>query len=473
MSPKSLIFSSDQETSRQLSQVLYEFGFEVEHCPEIFAAVEKLTSHSYQVIAADWDDGVEASFLLKTARELKANVEAFAIAVARPEAVPMAKRSGANIVLNKPIVPGQINPILLGTPAFASRAAIIPQESPVAQNPYNQLLRLQSSKGNTLSYLKARTASPSSVTQDELVSLSEPVNPTIPLHNDPFRRSPIQTLFSAGTHRTHPRGGSIFSWKFWRGATFSAFVVAGAMLLYGPVRSGAVTISVTKMYRAARETTQEWLKPAATHAEPVLAEIPEDHSLPSLPQRVTQIHLGPTVNGSTPPEVDYSGNHSRQLELLVISQPLPVMPQLQPSPTYSFQRVIPQSLRTPLQAVSVRDTDSKPSLSLLSALEPVSITEEASEKLLVEKIQPVYPDLAVRTGQQGTVVLQALIGKNGLIQDLKLMGGSLLLGEAAFRAVRQWRYKPYFQNGRAVDAQTLITVDFKLPAVARVSPPRP
>jgi len=299
------------------------------------------------------------------------------------------------------------------------------------------------------------------------------VNPTIPLHNDPFRRSPIQTLFSAGTHRTHPRGGSIFSWKFWRGATFSAFVVAGAMLLYGPVRSGAVTISVTKMYRAARETTQEWLKPAATHAEPVLAEIPEDHSLPSLPQRVTQIHLGPTVNGSTPPEVDYSGNHSRQLELLVISQPLPVMPQLQPSPTYSFQRVIPQSLRTPLQAVSVRDTDSKPSLSLLSALEPVSITEEASEKLLVEKIQPVYPDLAVRTGQQGTVVLQALIGKNGLIQDLKLMGGSLLLGEAAFRAVRQWRYKPYFLNGRAVDAQTLITVDFKLPAVARVSPPRP
>src|SRR5438309_5666332 len=113
MSPKSLIFSSDQETSRQLGQVLYEFGFEVEHCPEIFAAVEKLTSHSYQVIAADWDDGVEASFLLKTARELKANVEAFAIALARPEVIPMAKRSGAYIVLNKPVLPSQIKATLV------------------------------------------------------------------------------------------------------------------------------------------------------------------------------------------------------------------------------------------------------------------------------------------------------------------------------------------------------------------------
>jgi protein TonB len=472
MSPKSLIFSSDQETSRQLGQALYEFGFEVEYCPEIFAAVEKLTSHSYQVIAADWDDGVEASFLLKTARELKANCEAFAIALARPETVPVAKRSGASIVLNKPILPGQTRQTLLGTPAFASRVRIIPQEPQIAQNPYNQLVHAQSSKGNTLSYVKARTASLSPVSQHEVVSLSEPVSPIVPVNGDPFQPSPIQTLFSGGVHRSHHKGGTKFLRRIWRGATFSMFVVAGGMLLYGPVRSGAVTISVKEMYRVARETTQGWLKPAATHGEPILAEIPEDHSLPSLPQGVTRIQLGPTVNGSTPPDVDFSADRSRQLELLPITQSLPVMPQLQPSPTYSYGRGIPQSLRTPLQPVSARDSGSRLSLSLLAALEPVSITEETSEKLLVQKIQPVYPDLAIRTGQQGTVVLQALIGKNGLIQDLKLMGGSLLLGEAAFHAVRQWRYKPYFLNGHAVDAQTLITVDFKLPAVARVSQPQ-
>ena len=43
------------------------------------------------------------------------------------------------------------------------------------------------------------------------------------------------------------------------------------------------------------------------------------------------------------------------------------------------------------------------------------------------------------------------------------MRGSLLLGEAAYRAVKQWRYQPYLINGRAVEAETFVTVDFRLP----------
>ena len=66
MSPLSLLFSSNEETSRPLAQALNELEFEVEHCREIFAAVERITSRSFEVIVADWDDGVEASFLLKT-----------------------------------------------------------------------------------------------------------------------------------------------------------------------------------------------------------------------------------------------------------------------------------------------------------------------------------------------------------------------------------------------------------------------
>ena len=61
------------------------------------------------------------------------------------------------------------------------------------------------------------------------------------------------------------------------------------------------------------------------------------------------------------------------------------------------------------------------------------------------------------------MVLQAFIARDGTIQDLKLIRGSLLLGQAAYSAVRQWRYQPYVLNGRAVEAQTLVTVDFKLP----------
>ena len=101
--------------------------------------------------------------------------------------------------------------------------------------------------------------------------------------------------------------------------------------------------------------------------------------------------------------------------------------------------------------------------SLLAALEPVSLSEDLSRRLLLQKVLPNYPEQAVKARLQGAVVLQAWIGRDGTIQDLKLVRGSLLLGQAAYRAVKQWRYQPYLVNGRAVEAETFVTVDFRLP----------
>jgi protein TonB len=123
------------------------------------------------------------------------------------------------------------------------------------------------------------------------------------------------------------------------------------------------------------------------------------------------------------------------------------------------------------QAISVRDSGLKPSPSLLSILEPVKVDEEVAEKLLLRKVTPVYPDQALRSGMQGIVVLQALISKEGTVEDLKLVGGSMILGEAAVQAVRQWHYQPYFVNGRPVQTQTQVTVEFKLPALAAAGAP--
>src|SRR5262249_21742721 len=143
MSPKALIFSSDQEASRLLNQALVELGFDVTSCVEIFAAVEKLTSRGFELIAADWDDGVEASFLLKTARELKANSEAFMIALCKPELAAAAKHAGTNIVLSKPLLSGQAAQTLAGSKEFAAKfqreQMIAINEPTEAVNPYNQL----------------------------------------------------------------------------------------------------------------------------------------------------------------------------------------------------------------------------------------------------------------------------------------------------------------------------------------------
>src|SRR5215469_16172568 len=119
MSPQALLFSSDGEASRQLRQALYELEFEVEHCPEIFAAVEKLTAKNFDVIVSDFDDGLEAGFLLKTSRELKGNSGAFTLAVTTDrDANAAARQVGADLVLSKPVVAEVVKYSLLTSDAF-------------------------------------------------------------------------------------------------------------------------------------------------------------------------------------------------------------------------------------------------------------------------------------------------------------------------------------------------------------------
>ena len=58
------------------------------------------------------------------------------------------------------------------------------------------------------------------------------------------------------------------------------------------------------------------------------------------------------------------------------------------------------------------------------------------------------------------VVLRTLIKADGTVGVVGLISGNLHLAKAAMDAVRQWRFKPYVRDGRAVDVQTQITVDF-------------
>lgn len=81
---------------------------------------------------------------------------------------------------------------------------------------------------------------------------------------------------------------------------------------------------------------------------------------------------------------------------------------------------------------------------------------------LVHRVQPVYPPIAKQIGVQGSVVLRAIIGKDGEIQELRVVSGHPLLSPAARDAVAQWRYRPYMLNGAAVEVDTQVTVNFYL-----------
>jgi len=92
-----------------------------------------------------------------------------------------------------------------------------------------------------------------------------------------------------------------------------------------------------------------------------------------------------------------------------------------------------------------------------------TVPEEISRGLITYRVDPEYPVPAQQQHLEGPVVLQVWVGKDGSVQDLKLMKGYMLLGRSAVQAVRQWRFKPYGPNGKPVDFQTSVTVNFKLP----------
>jgi protein TonB len=81
---------------------------------------------------------------------------------------------------------------------------------------------------------------------------------------------------------------------------------------------------------------------------------------------------------------------------------------------------------------------------------------------LIYRVQPVYPLLARQARIQGTVLLRAVIGREGTIENLQVVSGHPMLIQSAIGAVRQWRYRPYFLNDQSVEVETQITVNFVL-----------
>jgi protein TonB len=81
---------------------------------------------------------------------------------------------------------------------------------------------------------------------------------------------------------------------------------------------------------------------------------------------------------------------------------------------------------------------------------------------IITQTHPVYPPLARQARIQGTVVLHAIIDKDGKVAQLEVVSGHPLLVQAALDAVKQWRYKPTLLNGDPVEVDTTIQVTFTM-----------
>jgi TonB family protein len=459
MSPVSLLFSSDEETSRRMVQALSGLELEIERCPDVFTAIEWLTSRSFDVIVADWDSGPEAAFLLKNARDLKLNKAAFTLALTSGTPALADKEDSPDLILTKPLIPDQVKYVVLSNDRFLG------------------CMKAWIARGD---FAQAQPATPSAVTGDRKIeqrtSLDQPSpifpatgsdqpSPTSgyvrsetspPLHltfatldRGLFRSMNRQEDAAPGSSRVKRYRLNRFLW----GSVLTVAFVSVGYIFGQPLRIQSVYASVAAVYKQALEMRSS--KPQASESD-----TDSDSLALTLGAGSQRPRLGrsrgrgtSTEPGLLPDQTPESSAETSQADL----------EQSRLAATAS-QLQIPESLKTPLpEPTEFQPVSLRRSSSLLSQVEPVNLPEDLSQALLLQKVTPSYPEQALKAGLQGAVVLQAWIGKDGNIRDLKLMNGSLLLGQAAVKAVKQWRYKPYLRNGVAVEAQTYVTVNFRLP----------
>jgi protein TonB len=92
----------------------------------------------------------------------------------------------------------------------------------------------------------------------------------------------------------------------------------------------------------------------------------------------------------------------------------------------------------------------------------VHASKEEMTALVLKKVPPEYPEGAKKAHIQGQVILRAIIGKDGDVENLQVVSGHPQLAPAAIEAVKQWKYRPYLQQGQPVEVETEINVNFTL-----------
>jgi len=113
-------------------------------------------------------------------------------------------------------------------------------------------------------------------------------------------------------------------------------------------------------------------------------------------------------------------------------------------------------------AVSQSPAGAAVDLEIAAGVQRINVGGNVQMAMLVTKAPPIYPAAAKAAGVSGVVQLSAIIGKDGTVQELKVLSGPPELVQAAMDAVKQWVYRPTLLNGDPVQVETTININFTL-----------
>ena len=442
-----LLFSKNPETADSLTAVLREAGIRAEVCSDIFAAIEKGTKQPFACIIADWSDQPEAGFLLKRARESGPTRMAVVIAVVEGEPTPDEEREHRlDFLIYRPIVADEARAVLakasqqmkLQSPAYAADATVALDqpnlEEPSEPQPEDpDLVSIASELPES-----GPQAAMEEHSQQETFS-DEPAN------RSPSLRISLRIALVTALLLT---------------AAFCLWRSREAFWYLGRTHEGTFRVlkeSVAALFDVKKRGTQTPM--------PDMQQDAYFRRTPAISNAQAHV-LGVVAVEITWPD---RSMHSRRAYDLPL--PTPTL-HVDPLPTRTERAPLPDSLKSaaPIArpvVVTVSPSQIMPVSTPIPRVpqfgEPVHLSEDSARALVVNSVDPIYPPEARAHKLQGMVVLQAVIGRDGNVQDLKLVRGYFVLAKEAIAAVKQWRFRPYTQNGRALETQTVITISFNYP----------
>jgi TonB family protein len=170
----------------------------------------------------------------------------------------------------------------------------------------------------------------------------------------------------------------------------------------------------------------------------------------------------PTDHGTPPleaPAVELAGPASSEdSEGWKLSLPMPyiaalAVPLLLITAMLGWQRWQPQATVLAGQVPAKETVVEKPQL---------KVPPEAMQQRIAHFVQPEYPEEARQAGLQGTVVLDAVVSREGAVTQVRSVSGPEVLSHAAIDAVQWWRYEPYLVDGHPATVETTVIVNFRL-----------
>ncbi|HET6177394.1 MAG TPA: TonB family protein [Candidatus Sulfotelmatobacter sp.] len=228
-----------------------------------------------------------------------------------------------------------------------------------------------------------------------------------------------------------------------------------------PSPSKASRPSVETKHRGSAAKPQEQASvPASPPADPPGAAVTRT-VLPPLEVEVVagDVHrrLHPGTNSV---RVDLQAGSPPQAVSVPAATPQVASSQAAP-PQVASQATPAQAAPQPAERSSAERSPAAAEARLTNAAERVQMSADTSE-VVSRSVKPDYPLLARQMKVQGSVILQAMIGRDGDIQGLHVVSGPPILAGAAQEAVKQWRFKPHYLGSETVETQAKITVNFTI-----------